>query len=256
MWNISHAWIMYLLFLVALGICGWGVYQRIQFWRKGKEDRERLSDWGLRFRVLIREILLQRQVRNSTFPGIFHSLIFYSFVVLVATTLIIMLQYDSEHFLGLKVNLFHGFVYVFFSVASELAGFLILFGIGMAAWRRYWIRPETVPNTRSDAIALLFLAVIVVTGYLAEGLRIAVIGDPWKELSPIGWAVSLLFRGAGEQAGKAAHASLWWAHTVFAMGWIALIPYTKFVHLLSLPTNVFFQKLKPRVLCSAWILRS
>ena len=30
------------------------------------------------------------------------------------------------------------------------------------------------------------------------------------------------------------------------MGWIALIPYTKFVHLLSLPTNVFFSKLKPR----------
>ena len=30
------------------------------------------------------------------------------------------------------------------------------------------------------------------------------------------------------------------------MGWIALIPYTKFVHMLSFPTNVFFSKIKPR----------
>ncbi len=49
-----------------------------------------------------------------------------------------------------------------------------------------------------------------------------------------------------ERTGRSFHASLWWMHTIFAMGWIALIPYTKFVHLLSLPTNVFFSKLKPR----------
>jgi Fe-S oxidoreductase/nitrate reductase gamma subunit len=246
LWNISHAWVMYLLFLAALGVCGWGVYRKIQFWRKGKEDRERLSDWALRFRVLLREVAFQRQVRNSAFPGIFHSLIFYSFAVLVITTLVIMLQYDAEHFLGLRFSLFHGFVYVFFSVASELAGLLILCGIGMAAWRRYARKPETLPNTPADGVALLFLTGIIVTGYLTEGLRIAFHGDPWKELSPIGWAISLLFAGTGAGTGKTAHASLWWAHTVLAMGWIALIPYTKFVHLLSLPTNVFFSKLKPR----------
>ena len=55
-----------------------------------------------------------------------------------------------------------------------------------------------------------------------------------------------LFSGSSEETGKTLHASLWWIHTVFAMSWIAMIPYTKFVHLLSLPTNVFFSKLNPR----------
>jgi Fe-S oxidoreductase len=77
-------------------------------------------------------------------------------------------------------------------------------------------------------------------------LRIAVIGDQWKALTPVGWALSALFSGMAEGTGKSVHASLWWTHTVLAMGWIAMIPYTKFVHLLSLPTNVFFSKLKPR----------
>jgi len=246
MWNISHVWVMYGLFVIALAIFGWGMYQRIQFWRRGKAEKEKFSDWGKRLAILLREVFLQKQVRNSGYPAIFHSLIFYSFIVLVITTLLVMIQYDAGHLLGLELNIFRGFVYVFFSIASELAGVLILAGIAMAAYRRYVLKPETVPNTREDGLVLLLIACMAITGYLVEGLRIAVIGDPWKMLSPVGWGVAVLFAGVSEHSGKTIHASLWWLHTIFAMSWIALIPYTKFVHLLSLPTNVFFSKIKPR----------
>ncbi len=111
--------------------------QRIEFWRRGKGDKERLADWGKRLKILLREIFLQKQVRNSGYPAIFHCLIFYSFIVLVVTTLIVMIEYDAGHLFGLQLNIFQGFVYVFFSVASELAGLLILVGIAMAAYRRY-----------------------------------------------------------------------------------------------------------------------
>ena len=217
---------------------------RILAQRKG--EKERFADWGKRLTILLREIFLQKQVRNSGYPAIFHCLIFYSFIVLVITTLLVMIQYDAGHLFGLELNIFKGFIYVFFSVASELAGILMLVGIAMAAYRRYFLKPETVPNTREDGLVLLLIACMVITGYLVEGLRIAVIGDPWKMLSPVGWGISSLFAGVTESSGKTIHASLWWLHTVFAMGWIALIPYTKFVHLLSLPTNAFFSKLKPR----------
>ena len=246
MWNISPVWVMYGLFAIALAIFAWGMYQRIEFWRRGKSEKEQFADWGKRLAILLREIFFQKQVRNSGYPAIFHCLIFYSFIVLVITTLLVMIQYDAGHLLGLELNIFKGFIYVFFSVASELAGVLVLAGIAMAAYRRYFLKPETVPNTREDGLVLLLIACMVITGYLVEGLRIAVIGDPWKMLSPVGWGVSSLFAGVTESSGKAIHASLWWVHTVFAMGWIALLPYTKFVHLLSLPTNAFFSKIKPR----------
>jgi Fe-S oxidoreductase/nitrate reductase gamma subunit len=246
MWNISHVWAMYALFIIALAFFGWGIYKRIDFWRKGKSDDERLADWGRRVKVLLREVLLQKQVRNSNFPSIMHCFVFYSFAALVITTLIVMIEYDAGHLLGVQLNIFKGFVYVFFTVASELAGVLILVGLIMAAYRRYIRKPETLPNTTEDGIVLLLIAGLVITGYLTEGLRIAVNGDEWKMLSPVGLAFSKLFSGTSAEAGKTFHASLWWIHTALAMSWIALIPYTKFVHLLFLPANVFFSKIKPR----------
>jgi Fe-S oxidoreductase/nitrate reductase gamma subunit len=246
MWNISHVWVMYGLFVLAVAVFGLGIYRRIDFWRRGKSDNERLADWGKRLKVLLREVFLQKQVRNSRFPAILHCLVFYSFIVLFVTTLIVMVEYDAGHLLGIQLNIFKGFVYVFFSVASELAGILVLVGIAMAAYRRYVVKPETLPNTKEDGLVLLLIAGMVVTGYLVEGLRIAINGDPWKTISPIGWGISGLFSGIGQGVGTGLHASLWWIHTIFAMSWIALIPYTKFVHLLSLPTNIFFSKLNAR----------
>jgi Fe-S oxidoreductase/nitrate reductase gamma subunit len=246
MWNISHVWGMYALFVLALGIFAWGAYRRIEFWRRGKSEKETIADWGKRLKILLREIFLQKQVRNSGYPAIFHCFIFYSFLVLVATTLIVMIEYDAGHLLGVQLNIFKGFVYVFFSVASELAGIFILAGIAMAAYRRYVRKPATLPTNTEDGLVLLLIAGMIVTGYLVEGLRIAVIGDPWRMLTPVGSGIAVLFAGTAAGAGQMLHASLWWLHTIFAMGWIALIPYTKFVHLMSLPTNAFFSKLKPR----------
>ncbi len=42
------------------------------------------------------------------------------------------------------------------------------------------------------------------------------------------------------------HKSFWWFHAALAFGWIASLPFTKFVHILTLPANIFFAKLKPR----------
>jgi Fe-S oxidoreductase/nitrate reductase gamma subunit len=246
LWNISHIWIMYALFAIALVIFAWGLYKRISFWRKGKSDRERLSDWGKRLKVLLREVFLQKRVRNSRFPAIMHSLIFYSFIVLVVTTLVVMIQYDANELFGLNMTIYQGFVYVFLTIASEMAGLLILVGLGMAAYRRYVTRPETVPTIREDGWVLLLIAAIVVTGFMVEGARITVDHDPWRMLSFVGWGFSFLFPAMSESAGRSVHSSLWWFHTVLAMGWIAIIPYTKFFHMLSLPTNAFFSKIAPR----------
>jgi len=246
MWNVSHVWAMYVLFVIALCVCAWGVYKRVEFWRRGKSDAERLSDWGIRLKVLLKEVFLQKQVRNSNYPAIFHCLIFYSFIVLTLTTAILTVQCDIIGPLGFNLNIFSGFIYVIFSVAAELAGIFILVGIVMAAWRRYSTKPATLPNVAEDGLILLLIAGIIITGYLVEGLRIAALGDKWPALSFVGYALSLMFAGVSKSAAQGMHAFFWWFHTLLAMGWIALIPYTKFFHILSLPTNAFFSKLNPR----------
>jgi len=239
-WNISHHWVMYVLLVIALGVFAYGLYQRVSFWLKGKAEEERFGDWGKRFAVLVRELVFQHKLRQSRFPGLFHSFIFYSFVVLFITTAVIALDSD------LGTNLFKGYVYVLLSLGSDVAGLLILVGLGMAAFRRYVLKPKTLETVGEDAWCLVLLALIMLTGFAIEGLRIAVAGDgrPW--LSPVGWATSVFFSGVSEGSGRSLHAWLWWGHAALAMGWIAVIPYTKFFHFLALPTNIFFSKLVPR----------
>jgi len=239
MWNISHGWIIYVLFLVSLAIFALGVYQRIQFWKRGKDDNERFSDLSRRFFFMLRELLFQKRVRQSGFPALFHSFVFYSFLVLVLTTGIIALDADFG------TSLFRGPIYLTLTIASEIAGVLILLGVLMASWRRYVKRPETLETTFADTWALLLVALIVITGFAAEGIRIGVAGDRWQGFSPLGSALSLIFSGLDANEGAKLHWVVWWVHTILVFVWIASIPYTKFIHILALPTNAFFSKMKP-----------
>jgi len=240
MWNISGAWVMYLLFFVALGVFAFGLYRRVAVWREGKADDERLGNWGERFLILVRELALQRRVRGSRFPGIFHSLIFYSFLALVITTAVVALDFDFG------TTLFEGHLYVALTVAAELAGVLILVGVGMALVRRSALRPKTISTGPSDLWPPIHLGLLVLTGFLVEALRIAAQGDAHAALSPVGLLLALPFAGASARGLATAHQATWWVHCALSMGWIASLPYTKFFHLIALPMNVFFSKLGPR----------
>ena len=240
MWNISHPWIMYVLFLTALAFFGYGMYQRIAVWRKGQPEGNRFNELARRVKFLVTELLMQKRVRNSSFPGIFHSFIFYGFGILIVTTGFVAMDYDFG------TSFFKGWLYVFLTVASEAAGTVILIGVGMAGYRRYIKKPSSLETSIMDGWALLLIALLIITGFLTEGLRIATIGDKWELLSPVGLLASYLFRGISEEGNRLAHVTLWWTHTVLAMGWIASLPYMKFFHLLAIPANVFLAKLGPR----------
>ncbi len=251
MWNITSPIVMYILFILALAVFSYGVYKRVKFYLGGQPDNERLQNLPLRLFIMSKEMLkrlfimaketlMQNRVRNSIFPGIFHSFIFYSFAILIITTAIVALDYDFG------TSFFNGYIYVFFTVLSELAGLLVLVGVLMAAYRRYIRKPETIDTKAGDTVALLLLAFIIITGFLVEGLRIATAGDKWAFLSFAGLATSKLFTGITEESGRMLHKAFWWIHAALAMGWIATIPFTKFFHILTLPANIFFAKLKPR----------
>ena len=240
MWNISGANVMYLLFVVSLAIFGYGLHRRIKHLKRGRPDSERFVNLPGRFLFMAKEVALQKKNWNVMFPGVFHALFFYSFIVLIITTLVILMDYD------LGTHLFNGALYAALTVASDIAGGLMLTGVVLALWRRYGQRPKTLQTELPDAGILLLLAFMVVSGFLIEGLRVQHAGDRWAALSPIGYLLSGLFDGMPEQSGKTWHAVLWWGHALSVFVFISIIPYTKFFHLLAIPANAFFIKMKPR----------
>ncbi len=258
-WNIDviSKVSMYLAFVIALVICARGVMQRVEYWKQAKPDGERWPSWGGRLGFLVKEILLQRSVFGKGFPGIFHSFIFYSFIACTIATAAVFVEADLIVFFNDAKNaqggydpiLFDGIVYDLLSFGAEMGGVLILVGIGMAAYRRYVLRPDTLERKQQDAIALGLLALIILTGYLSEAIRIHNTGETHAWTSIVGYLLAAPFGLPdtvvldAHAGGSLTHMLVWWVYMLLGMSFIALIPYTKFFHLLAIPTNVLKAKL-------------
>ncbi|MFH1145314.1 MAG: (Fe-S)-binding protein [Candidatus Eisenbacteria bacterium] len=242
MWNMgtpSHV-LMYVLMLVAFVLFGLGMRRRLREWKAGAPVGERFSDWGKRVRIVAREVLLQNQTRRRFLPGLFHSFIFYGFVVLFITTLIVMVDMDF----GLKI--YRGPFYLAVTLAADLAGAFLFVGLSIAAVRRYLSRPAFLPEAKSaDAAILLILAGLVLTGFLAEGARMRFHpeGDPWRAYAPVGSCFAGMLGGLDPAHGRRLHFAVWWLHALGTFTMIALVPHTKFLHMLSIPTNQLLSKL-------------
>jgi Fe-S oxidoreductase len=105
-----------------------------------------------------------------------------------------------------------------------------------------------VDPTARFARVLALLFVINLTGFIMEACRLAVTQPAWAPWSPVGWALGQAMLGAGMSEGplRATHLSVWLFHAVISLAFVALIPYSYFIHLFTTPLNIFFSKLTPR----------
>ena len=73
------------------------------------------------------------------------------------------------------------------------------------------------------------------TGFLQEGVRLAMDQPAWGPWSPVGWVLAQIFLGLGmdEAAAAAVRRANWWIHGVAALAFIAAIPWTKAKHLIA-----------------------
>src|SRR5947209_9004013 len=123
-----------------------------------------------------------------------------------------------------------------------------VFRCGMSVWSRIDQRQARVDATARVAWVLALLFVINVSGFIMEACRLAVVEPWWAPWSPVGWALGRGFVALGltPDALRGLHVATWVFHAVVALAFIAVIPFSYFVHLLTTPLNIFFSKLGPR----------
>jgi Fe-S oxidoreductase/nitrate reductase gamma subunit len=241
-WNINHhfIWVMYVLWLVVLVVAGYGVWLRVRRWRHGK-PLARFDRPAERIQRLIQHALIQSRTAVDVYAGFFHRMIFFGFIVFVIATTIVALDAD----LGFSVM--HGALYLYFqSFLVDVFGALVLLGILMATARRYLQKPKRLVYTSDAGRILCVLGIIILTGFLIHGWRIAATNDPWASYSPFSNLVakaSLAFMS--QSALLVAHRVTWWFHLVLCFSFIAWIPYTKMMHVLTGPLNIYTSNLKP-----------
>lgn len=241
LWNLSdpiNQVVMYLTFLLSLVIGGIGVLRHIELWRSGQPDPSRSIALPARLIELFTWSGLQRGVIREPFAGAMHTLIYIGFVVLLFTTTMVAIDHD----LGIKI--YRGDFYLILTVLSDVLGFGLLIGLGLAAYRRYVSKPNLIHNRSADSLILSALALLVVQGFVLEGLRIHVTQDPWRLYSPIGYAVAVFFWSLNHESARLLHFAVWWFHTLTVFLCIALAPYTKFFHIVASSINLYFRPSK------------
>ncbi len=191
-------------------------------------------------------------IRDDLYSGLTHLLVFWGFLVLFVGTIIIFFNFDVVALMNRKWTFWHGSFYLWASFLLDLFGLVLLVGIAMMMLRRAFFKPQRLDYTRLDRdpdtysrtkyvvgdwLFLSLLFVVGVSGFIVEGLRIAITQPPYSSWSFVGRFVAGLF----PEMGTAAYKVLWWTHSLLGLAFVAYIPYSKAIHMLSDLANLFFK---------------
>lgn len=191
--------------------------------------------------------------RRDGVAGLGHAAIFYGFLVLLIGTIILGFEDDfTKPAFGFEF--WRGSFYKGYSLFLDIFGAALLVGLVVMGVKRLrrpfrldYRRPDRgedeydrTPYVVGDWLFLGLLLFLGATGFLLEAFRIAELNPSFETWSPIGWLVGHGLREAGLKGGAAgaAHHAQWWVHGVAALAFVASIPFTKAVHMLTSPANV------------------
>ena len=233
-WNIPYHGLIYLFLAPTVLIGAWGIYRRFRLWRVG-QPAARFDRLGERFALFCRNVLAQGRTIRSRYAAVFHTGLFAGFIVLVMATTVVAIHED------LHLPIMKGAFYlVFQSLIVDLFGLYVLMGVTLAAARRWFSKPKQLVYTDESTWILILIFAMALTGFLIEGWRIAATDDPWGGWSPIGYLVASGFEEVmSDGAMRTAHRGTWWFHMGVSFVFLAWAPYTKMVHVLTSPLNVF-----------------
>src|SRR5205809_1468761 len=247
-WNVP-GWAEIALYVggaVAIAFLVYGLWQRVTLWRQGLPE-DRLDRIPERLGLVAAHALGQVRTLSQAYPGVMHAIMFWGFLALFMGTVLATIDWDiALPLFGYK--LLKGHFYLFYETVLDLFGLFFVVGLGMAVWRRFVVRPARIDPTARFANVLALLFLINLSGFVIEACRLAVTQVWVAPGSPAGWALGrgMLAAGMSEGALRGTHLAVWLGHSALSLFFIAVIPYSYFVHLVTTPLNIFFSKLTPR----------
>jgi Fe-S oxidoreductase len=256
--------VFYAIGYAAIGMFCWGTWIQIRKYRYGTAHAY-TGTLLTRFRAMSASVISHRTIaRRDHAAGAAHRLIFFGFVLLFLGTSTITLEYDIlKPLFGMRF--WFGDFYLWFSLVLDVAGVMLGLGLLYMMIRRGWIkppklnyaRPDRVPtdpdydrsNYRIEDWAFLWsLLLIAVTGFVLEAARLVWLeGRPsvwdYRWWSPMGAAFALIMKTGGmtAEAAGSLRSGLWWFHGLIALGFIALIPFSKVKHIFTASGSLMFR---------------
>ncbi|GAB4171930.1 MAG: heterodisulfide reductase-related iron-sulfur binding cluster [Calditrichia bacterium] len=245
-WNtgLSETGMIILDVIVFLSILGFFTYhflKRMKLYRIGKPFEIKSSP-ALRLKQLMSQAILQKALLREKLAGLAHVMLYTGFIVLfIGTVLISIREYITIPLLD--YDFYVGNFYIIYSFLLDLFGLLAIIGTVIFAIRRFITRPEKLTYNSTFSIVLIWIFVVLITGFLVEGARIAVHQPDFEKWSFVGWFLaSFLPTSVG------LHQILWWVHFVASIGLIFYIVPSTLRHIFVSSANQFYSesKLEPK----------
>ncbi|HUP75062.1 MAG TPA: heterodisulfide reductase-related iron-sulfur binding cluster [Acidimicrobiales bacterium] len=238
--SLELAFYVVLVVLIVAGAVQFA--NRVKNWQRGGPDNRSttIDNLGRRLGDFRAGVYMQTLLREPA-AGIMHSLIYFSFLILLAVTTTL----EIDHQMPESAKFLHGGVYKGFSAVGDIAGAMLLVGVLWAIVRRYGprnLRPYRIriKSKPEHMIILGTFLVIAVSGFMTEAARIALVGRPDHEKwSVIGYPLSHLVRNADHLSGW--HQGLWVAHVISFVAFLIILPTTMLRHMFTSPLNMYLR---------------
>ena len=213
--------------------------QRVKNWTRGKPDDRRTTKKNVKRRLsnFRAGVYMQTLLRDPA-AGIMHSLIYFSFLVLLAVTTVL----EINHQVPEAWKFLNGNVYMAYSFIGDLAGLCLFVGVMWAIIRRYVQRPYRIriKSKPEHAVILGVFLAITVTGFGTEAWRIAEMGMPsFERWSFVGWPLAKLIENSSNLAGG--HQVWWILHVLSFFAFLVILPVTMLRHMFTSPLNMYLK---------------
>ena len=222
----------------------WGAFRfadRMKNWERGAVAKRRTTTKNVKRRAAdFRAGVYMRTLLRDSAAGLMHSMIYFGFLVLMGVTTVL----EIDHQMPESLKFLHGTTYKAYAFVGDFAGTVFTVGVIWAIVRRYIQRPYRIRiKTKTEHAVILgtFLA-IGLTGFIAEGFRIALDGMPdYEKFSFVGYPLATLVDGMSASAVSTWHQWSWIAHVVSFVVFLAILPVTMLRHVFTSPLNMYLR---------------
>jgi Fe-S oxidoreductase/nitrate reductase gamma subunit len=208
-----------LLIAIAIVVMAAGFRKRWAIVQLGRQERISRDPLGL-----IKYLFGHDKIMQNRKAGWAHLLVFFGF--LIPLLVIILAQFDFAMPVPVARLL---------SLVTELLGLAMLAGLLYFLLRRIGANEPRAPQRTIFPVAVLIF--IIVTGFLAEGTRLAIVPAGFSWSSPVGWLISLALPDS-----PLLMQVLIRLHFFALLVFVAALPFTFMRHLVASSLNVYYKR--------------
>jgi Fe-S oxidoreductase len=245
----SHHWygvvpgfvLFYALIAVALVLFVRRVSALVRLMLKG-QPAVRWDHIPARVGKVIVFVLGQARLIGGDFrPGLMHATIFWGFIVLTLGTI---------EFFGKGVT--ERFALPFLSdtplylVMEDVFSVAVIAALAYAAFRRLVVKPRRLTLSPEGLVILGLIFTLMVTDLATDACRILLAPAPTDHWQFAGSALARVFSALPPGGVTVLYHVSWWLHAMCLLGFLVWLPYSKHLHVLAAPFNVFFAPLTPK----------